>query len=294
MKISLYLLFFHLSQAEIIYSPNNIDSSFSPQSHTLIENWLGVSEDTSVGRPYLTRISTNDTFIDEGYVTNGEISVVLYQGSVHIVNDIGDGILEKKGEKYWTAPNEFIRFNMTANTIIYIFGAEYDLADMKPYEVCPECKNRTAELTRFYLMENRDAKDIHDIHINNGTSNATDDAWNSTLTTPPWLTVKSNQNNSWVWLHDHPYGVIYFIIEGCLMYFCYETDCFLATDGDVRYEQLGVIYREKIIVKPGYDYCYFAVSDFYYNHPEGQPNFYNKYFNISTQLTYPLRSIAHL
>ena len=114
------LLLFHFSQAENIYSPNNIDSSFSPQPHTYIDNWLGISDDTSKGSPYLTRISTKNVYTAEGYVANGEISIILYQGSIHILNDIGGGRLEKKGEKYWTAPNEFIRFNMTENTIVYI------------------------------------------------------------------------------------------------------------------------------------------------------------------------------
>ena len=80
------LLLFHLSHAENIYSPNNIDSSFSPQPLTFIDNWLGISDDTSIGSPYLTRISTKTPFIDEGYVANGEISIIPDFGFINSIN----------------------------------------------------------------------------------------------------------------------------------------------------------------------------------------------------------------
>lgn len=291
---------FKPSCSEYIYNNTNYYYKNITDNNITVTKWEGSSENLLLGYPNVERIETsNYSYYNKGCVNNGEIRIVLHYGSMSIskMNDIIT--YNNVGERYLSAPGQFMYIEIQPNSAVFIIGSKYDLVDCLndvSFYNNPHLDNNM--VTRSYLMHNVD-NIVHDGHLNNGTANATDYMWNSTLFTSPWTLIELYTPSAYVSLHEHPLSVIYILLEGCSISFCYndnDNDCMIAIDGMVRYEKYGVIYRENISVMPGYSKCIFGVEEFYYNYDLGQPIFYNDYTDLDNTIpvTTPLRTITTL
>jgi hypothetical protein len=288
------------SQSEYIYNNTNYNYQTIIEDNITITQWEGVSADLLLGRPYIECIETSNTsYYNHGYVNNGEIRLVLYRGEMQISkkHNASINVYKNIGERYLSAPGQYMYIEIKPNSVVFIIGSKYELINNSKNITFYNNPYLDADSnTRAYLMSNMDIV-THDIHLNEGKANATDYMWNSTLFTSPWTLIELYTPMAYVLLHEHPLGVVYFLFEGCMISFCYsDDDCIVATDGMIRYETYGVIYREIVQILPGYDRCLFGVEEFYYNYDAGQPIFYNNYTDLDNTIsvTTPLRTITTL
>jgi hypothetical protein len=280
--------------ANIIYDNKTQLSKVTTKDNTTITTWDGVSGNSLVGAPYVTHIETGTVsqFNLEGFVLSGEINAVIQYGEVLIHGDSKNAtilnvtILSETGERFVFLLENYINITIQPNSSCFFYGAPLSLNTSDPFvseSVIGGFPN---------LYSNYDFKG-DDTHINNGSNKAINIAWNSTWYKSPWLIIKTKTLDGWVWWHQHPYGVVYIPLKGCIIYYCYtenDDECYKTTDGVLRYEKFGVVYREKIQVREGYDECIFGVTDFYINEKMGQPIFYPEPLNISSTVIRPLRS----
>jgi len=273
--------------ANTIYDDNTMTSQITTIDNVTISVWDGVSDNSLVGEPYVTYIKTDIIeFNVEGFSLSGEINVIVQYGNITITEYDNKIILSEIGERYVFLLENYVNITIHPKSSSLLYGAPLNLSTTDQFK-------SSSIISGFAnLYSNIDFKG-DDIHINNGTNNAINLAWNSTWYKSPWLIIKTNTPDGWVWWHQHPYGVTYIPLRGCVIYYCYtemDKDCYKTTDGIVRYEHLGVIYREKIQIQQGYDECIFGVTDFYINEPMGQPIFYPNPHNLSSTVMRPLRS----
>ena len=293
LTIALSIIASHLSftacDANIIYDDKTQISKITTKDNATITTWDGVSGDSLVGAPYVTHIETGTVhqFNLQGFALSGEINAVIQFGEVLVHgNNKNTTVLSEPGERFVYLLENYINISIQPNSSCFFYGAPLSLNTSDPFvsdSVIGGFPN---------LYSNYDFKG-DDIHINNGSNKAINIAWNSTWYKSPWLIIKTQTLEGWVWWHQHPYGVVYIPLKGCVIYYCYtenDDECYKTTDGVLRYEKFGVVYREKIQVREGHDECIFGVTDFYINEKMGQPIFYPGPRNISSSVIRPLRS----
>ena len=290
----LFFLFPVFSLANTIYNDDTLASQITTPEGTKIYSWEGVSDDSSIGNPHISHIITNESFFNlEGYIVYGEINVVIQNGSVEIHNPAffeDKNIINNIGERAVFPLQAYLNLSISPYSSIFFYGGPLNLSLSDPFYSPPGTE--TLSQVYYNTYSNIDFKGS-DKHINNGTNNATDYAWNSTWNKAPWMLISTTTISGWVWWHEHPYGVLYIPLSGCVISYCYSDDdkeCYETTDGTLRYEKLGIVYREKIQVKQGFDECIFGVTDFYINEALGQPIFYPEKTNLSASVKRPLRS----
>jgi hypothetical protein len=294
----MFFLFPRPSYAIMIYNQDTIESRTVTPDGTTVSSWKGVSDDSSVGCPYVSHITTNDSsFKLEGYIVYGEINIVIQNGSVEIIPlnyDSPSITLNNIGERTVAPYQSYLNFSISPYSSIFFYGGSLNLSLTDPFYSPPG----TDSLTNLYYNKysNIDFKGP-DKHINNGTNDAFNFAWNSSWNKSPWLLITTETQDGWVWWHEHPYGVVYIPLSGCIISYCYTEDddeCYETSDGIIRYEELGIVYREIITVKQGFEECIFAVTDFYINEPLGQPIFYPGKTELIPAIKRPLRSYFRL
>tara|TARA_B100000902_G_scaffold296804_1_gene283846 strand:- start:311 stop:1204 length:894 start_codon:yes stop_codon:yes gene_type:complete len=288
------IFFIPYSFANIIYDHNTLSSQTTAKGGTIISTWNGISDDSSIGHPYVTHITTDKLiYSQEGYVIYGEINVVLQNGSIEIFQNNTFSFLNI-GERIVCPYQSYLNFSIMPNSSVFFYGGPLNLSLTNPYYSPPNTD--FFHDIYFNKYSNVDFK-APDIHINNGSNDAINFAWNSTWYKAPWLLILTKTHNGWVWWHQHPYGVLYIPLSGCSILYCYtddDEDCYETTDGMLRYESPGIVYREIITIKKGFDECVFGVTDFYINNILGQPIFYSGPIKLSSAITHPLRSYFHI
>ena len=289
-------LFPRPSHANMIYNQDTLVSHTVAPDGTTVSSWNGVSDDSSVGCPYVSHITTNiSSFKLEGYIVYGEINIVIQNGSVEItpLNYDSPSIhLNNIGERAVAPYQTYLNLSISPYSSVFFYGGPLNLSLTDPFYSPPGTE--TLANPYYNTYSNIDFKG-HDPHINNGTNDAMDFAWNSTWNKAPWLLITTSTQDGWVWWHEHPYGVVYIPLSGCLITYCYNDDeCYETSDGIIRYEELGIVYREIITVKPGFEECIFGVTDFYLNEPLGHPIFYPGKTELPNAVKRPLRSYFRL
>ena len=288
----LYLFLLKFTLANTIYNQDSLSSHIITPDGTTISSWEGTSDDSSVGPPHVSHIITNESSFNlEGYVVYGEINMVIQNGSSIITSSFS---LLYIGERAVFPLQAYLNISISPYSSIFFYGGSINLSLVDPFYSPPG----TQPLQEVYYNKysNIDFKG-HDIHINNGTNDAINMAWNSTWNKAPWLLIVTKTVDGWVWWHEHPYGVLYIPLSGCEIFYCYtedDSECYKTADGTLRYEELGIVYREKIQIIPGFDECIFGVTDFYINEPLGQPIFYPGKTELAPVVKRPLRSHFHL
>ena len=289
-----YSHIFFICSANVIYNKNNYDSHVKTLDETSIFYWDGMSDSSTIGNPYVSHIITNESYFNiEGYVLSGELNFVLKKGIINLFLNKSNNIktLTNIGERIVAPLQSYINISLEPYSSILCYGAELNLSSSNPYYIPPYTYDEGFVDIYYNTYDNMNFKD-QDHHINNGTNNATNSAWNSTWYHAPWLLINT-KSNGWIWWHQHPYGVVYVPLRGCIILYCYndnDDDCYETQDSELRYENLGVVYREVIKIKKGYDECIFGVSDFYINEPLGQPIFYPQQMELKEFVNRPLRS----
>ena len=276
--------------ANRIYGNDNYSRQYSPteSTSTVITEWIGdanVSGDVlSTQSPYLTKIeTTSDAYFISGFVNNGENYIMLYAGSVYI----NGANLTIPGETAWSTTTAHIKLNISTYSTIYISGAKFNLTATNIYSSNYDLPNTH----KVFLNDTVDAIDPDGV-INNGTADALNYKWGASLTTPPLVIVELKTPTGYIAKHQHPKGVVYLPLENCKICYCYnddDDDCICTSDGDMRHEYAGIIYRE-IIYALNNDTCRFLVLEFYPFQTDGMPHFYDTYDSLNTNfIVNPLR-----
>ena len=292
-----YSHIFFICSANVIYNKNNYDSHVKTLDETSIFYWDGMSDSSTIGNPYVSHIITNESYFNiEGYVLSGELNFVLQKGSFTSFDNDNDNdnhgkTLSNIGERMVAPLQSYINISVEPYSSLLCYGGPFNLTSNNPYYIPPYTYDEGFMNVYYNTYDNMNFKGS-DHHINNGTNNATNSAWNSTWYHAPWLIINT-KSNGWIWWHQHPYGVVYVPLSGCIILYCYndnDDDCYETQDSELRYENMGVVYREVIKIKKGYDECIFGVSDFYINEPLGQPIFYPQQMELKEFVNRPLRS----
>ena len=129
------------------------------------------------------------------------------------------------GSSFWA--NAGADVDVTITGLAYVVGARFALDARRP--ATHFSTSYRAPVVRKYDTQDAvgntsNASNVHDIHINNGSTNARDMLWPATAShvDPPSIVVLNcAPTESYVWSHSHPQGALYLPFTGKI---CFETD----------------------------------------------------------------------
>lgn len=219
------------------------------------------------GYPSVTTINcsanSSAVFEREGVAVGGSFQMFISRGSIRYSNATTratasaepDQVIDMMGSSLWVSEGTFMRVRVDG--FVYVVGADFVLQ--------PASQRRPAVFTSSYagptmrayraaeaIANSSNGVNVHDPHINNGTTNARDLAWfSNTGVDPPSITVincaPASAGDSFVWFHFHPAGAIYLPHAGNI---CFQTDRNICVEpGEARWTSPNLYYYESF-VKP--------------------------------------------
>ena len=140
-----------------------------------------------------------------------------------------------QGSSYWVSDGYRVKFKLTGFT--YVVGSEFLVSDRRSPGATFTTSFGSAPTRAYRVSEAisgvNNASNLHDPHINNGTTHphnqaARDLVWSSkTRVDPPSIVVLNcAANESFVLPHSHPAGALYIPFTGSI---CFQTDAYQCT-----------------------------------------------------------------
>ena len=178
-----------------------------------------------VGMPWMSTVDCTaanaSTFLTKGITDKGHLRFYLKSGSM-TANGVN---LSLQGDAFWVSEGSFVDLAVTG--FVFVIGSEFALQPTSQ-EAYHTTSFHTDRRTRSYLGDDAIAgsnhgENVHDSHINNGTTTARDLVFSKGPTTldPPSISVLNCADESSVWYHSHPSGALYMLYAGEI---CFHTD----------------------------------------------------------------------
>eukprot|EP00656_Telonema_subtile_P058283 TRINITY_DN9831_c0_g1_i2.p1 TRINITY_DN9831_c0_g1~~TRINITY_DN9831_c0_g1_i2.p1 ORF type:complete len:344 (+),score=54.90 TRINITY_DN9831_c0_g1_i2:79-1110(+) len=292
--------------AQWFYSEDNIASRTQPAGGCTFTRWNGTDPNGVAGYPWVATVNCppGHSFQAAGVNELGMLRFYLRSGSMQLNGEHISG----QGSSYWASQGVALSVNVSGS--VYVVGAEFALSSTVQPAVFTSSFGSVS--TRAYTVQDalagrNNASNVHDIHVNNGTTDpvsqsAHDLMWSSqSRVDPPSIVVLNCAPGvSHVLAHSHPAGALYIPFTGRICFDTTDKECTSA--GYARWTSPNLYYYEtfekvfeqneataeadSLVAAAGIKDCsapvVFAVTNFDPDIGFGQPNFVDVPANVQS------------
>ena len=182
--------------------------NFTRQGCTLSE-WVGIDPAGMAGYPWLTRVvcPRGTTYTASGTAVHGAVRIYLATGSLSVNGDA----VTLMGSSFWANAGASVDVAISGG-VAFVVGSRFELDARVP--AAHFSTSYRAPVVRKYdvadaVANTSNASNVHDIHVNNGTTNARDMLWPATAShvdPPSIVAINCAPTESYVLSHSHPQG----------------------------------------------------------------------------------------